>query len=201
MGSCSGIGSPGKAPRSGSRSNSDRRTGAPVMPSNDAGPTNRVAPSVISTRTPWPAFVARRTSSSALYAEIPPVTPSRMRAIGPSWRRPAPTPLGAVLELELALGELLEGDREVVLAALGVHHRRRVLAEVPLTEVVVVAVDLTGALGSDDDRRIVRVGLRQQPVHSWLDHPVDECSGRPISVRTMRSSSAAARSTSSLTTR
>ena len=34
--------SPGKAPRSGSRSNSSIRTGAPTMPSNEAAPTNRV---------------------------------------------------------------------------------------------------------------------------------------------------------------
>jgi len=32
-------------------------------------------------RTAWPAAVARRTSSSALYAAMPPLTPSRMRAM------------------------------------------------------------------------------------------------------------------------
>ena len=35
--------SPGKAPRSGSRSNSEMRTGAPTMPSKEAAPTKRVA--------------------------------------------------------------------------------------------------------------------------------------------------------------
>ena len=37
IGSWSGAGSPGKAPRIGSRSNSETSTGAPTMPSNDAG--------------------------------------------------------------------------------------------------------------------------------------------------------------------
>ena len=41
-------------------------TGAPTMPSKEAAPTKRVAAGVISTRTPWPARVARRASSSAL---------------------------------------------------------------------------------------------------------------------------------------
>ena len=42
-----GCSSPGKAPRSGSRSNSEMRTGAPTMPSKEAAPTKRVAVSVI----------------------------------------------------------------------------------------------------------------------------------------------------------
>ena len=58
--------SPGKAPRIGSRSNSEISTGAPTIPSKEAAPTKRVAVSVISTRTPCPASVARRASSSAL---------------------------------------------------------------------------------------------------------------------------------------
>ena len=61
-----GLGSPGKAPRIGSRSNSEIRTGAPMIPSKEAAPTKRVAASVISTRTPWPATVARRANSSDL---------------------------------------------------------------------------------------------------------------------------------------
>ena len=55
-GACSGSGSPGKTPRSGSGSHSVTSTGAPVMPANDAGPTKRVAASVWTTRTLWPAF-------------------------------------------------------------------------------------------------------------------------------------------------
>jgi hypothetical protein len=66
IGSCWGWGSPGNEPRSGSRSNSEARTGAPVIPSNEAGPTKREAASVITTRTPWPATVASRANSNDL---------------------------------------------------------------------------------------------------------------------------------------
>ena len=78
-GSCSGSGCPGKAPRAGSRSNSLTSTGAPVSASKDAAPTNRRLAGVCTTRTACPAPVARRTSSSALYAAMPPLTPSRIR--------------------------------------------------------------------------------------------------------------------------
>ena len=73
-------GRPGKAPRAGSASNSSTRTGAPVTPSNVARPTNSRLAGVWITRTEWPAAVASRTSSTALYAAIPPLTPSRIRA-------------------------------------------------------------------------------------------------------------------------
>ena len=66
IGSWAGGSSPGNAPRIGSRSNSSMSTGAPTMPSNEAAPTKRCAVGVISTRTPWPALIASRASSSAL---------------------------------------------------------------------------------------------------------------------------------------
>ena len=56
----------GQAPRSWSDSHSVVRTGAPVMPANEAVPTKRVDASVWITRTAWPAFIARRASSIAL---------------------------------------------------------------------------------------------------------------------------------------
>ncbi len=65
IGSCSGAGSPGKAPRAGSGSNSLPRTGAPVIAANEAAPTNRSLVGVCTTRTLWPAFVASRIVSSA----------------------------------------------------------------------------------------------------------------------------------------
>ena len=65
-GACSGAGSPGKAPRSGSGSHSVTSTGAPVMPAKLAVPTKRVDASVWMTRTAWPALMARRASSIAL---------------------------------------------------------------------------------------------------------------------------------------
>jgi hypothetical protein len=66
IGSWSGAGSPGNAPRAGSRSNSSTSTGAPVIPSNVARPTNSSERAVCSTRTEWPAFPASRVSSTAL---------------------------------------------------------------------------------------------------------------------------------------
>ena len=46
--------------------NADAYLVAPTIASNDGGPTKRVAAGVISTRTPCPASVASRASSSAL---------------------------------------------------------------------------------------------------------------------------------------
>ena len=66
MAAWSGSGSPGKAPRAGSGSNSSTSTGAPVMPSNVARPTNRRLASVCTTRTECPAAMASRVSSTAL---------------------------------------------------------------------------------------------------------------------------------------
>ena len=60
----------------------------------------------------------------------------------------------AVVVLHLPAGYLLEGDREVVFGG-GLDHRRRELVEGPLTEVVVVAVDLARALGGDDHSGVV----------------------------------------------
>src|SRR5690349_23459243 len=103
MGAWSGAASPGNAPRAGSGSNSSVRTGAPVIPSKVAAPTKRVAAGVCTTRTEWPALAASRASSTALYAEMPPVTPRRILAIT------APYPLPAVAVLDLVGGDLLEG--------------------------------------------------------------------------------------------
>ena len=88
---------------------------------------------------------------------MPPVTPSRMRAIA---SRP---PSAAVAVLELAARHLLERDREVVLRP-RVDHRRRELLERALAEVVVVRVDLPGALGGHDDARVGRVDVLHQAV-------------------------------------
>ena len=66
IGACSGRASPGKLPRAGSGSNSSTSTGAPVIPSNVALPTNSRLRSVWITRTEWPAPIASLTSSTAL---------------------------------------------------------------------------------------------------------------------------------------
>src|SRR3954452_14677799 len=124
---------------------------------------------------------------------MPPVTPRRILATACAY------PLPAVAVLDLVCGDLLEGDLEVVLR-LGVHHRRRVLVEGPLPKVVVVRVDLTGALGGDDHARVVRVDSLQQLVQAGLGHsfaPSGDC--RPSMVAAACTSSSTARSRSSLT--
>src|SRR4029453_2981504 len=64
---------------------------------------------------------------------------------------PGQVRLLAVAVLDLPGGDLLEGDLEVVLRP-RLDHRRRVLVEGPLAEVVVVGVDLAGALrGHEED--------------------------------------------------
>ena len=65
-GSWSGRRWSGKAPRAGSRWNSVTSTGAPVSAANEAVPTKRRLVGVCTTRTAWPAPVARRMNSSAL---------------------------------------------------------------------------------------------------------------------------------------
>src|SRR5688572_29380513 len=132
------------------------------MPSKVAAPTNCCAAGVCTTRTACPARVASRTSSTALYAAIPPDTPSRIRAIPRSC-------LDAVPVLDLVGRYFLERDLEVVLRA-GLDHRRRVLVESPLTEVVVVGIDLTSALRGDQHAGVVRVDALEECVQPWLDH-------------------------------
>src|SRR3954447_24949581 len=95
---------------------------------------------------------------------MPPVTPSRTRAIATP-----PAALLAVAVLDLARGDLLERDREVVLRP-RVHHRRRVLLEGALTEVVVVRVDLARALGGDDHARVVGVDVLEQSIDARGNH-------------------------------
>src|SRR3954451_1346052 len=184
MGSWSGAGSPGKAPRAGSSPHSSTSTGAPVTPSKVALPTKCRLAGVWITRTACPSTVARRTSSTALYAAIPPETPRRIRPTAAA---------SAVAVLQLRGSDLLEGDLEVVLRA-GLDHRRRVLVESPLAEVVVVGVDLSRALGGDEHARVVRVDLLEQFVQSWLDQ-----GGHMLAARS--TSSCKARSRSSFTTR
>src|SRR3954469_17192453 len=98
-----------------------------------------------------------------------------------------------VAVLDLAAGDFLERDLEVVLGA-GLDHRRRVLVESALAEVVVVGVDLPGALGGDQHARVVRVDLLEQLVQAGLDHHQADM------VAASSTSSSSARSRSSFTT-
>src|SRR3954463_2864837 len=56
-------------------------TGLRVIASNVSSPTNFVADRVMTAATSWPRFCSPRATSTALYAPIPPVTPSAMRAM------------------------------------------------------------------------------------------------------------------------
>src|SRR5437763_10003100 len=77
--------------------------------------------------------------------------------------------LGAVPVLELAGCDLFEGDLQVVLRP-RLDHRRGVLVKRALAEVVVVGVDLAGALGGDENARVMGVDALQKGVQARLDH-------------------------------
>ena len=112
---------------------------------------------------------------------MPPVTPSRMRATAPLCprRRPARRPRRegsslAVVVLDLALGDLLQGHGQVVLRARLDERRRGLFEAHALAELVVVVVDLPRALGGDDHERVARVDPTvvgvEQFVDAWMDH-------------------------------
>src|SRR5919204_923588 len=123
---------------------------------------------------------------------MPPVTPTRTRAI-----RLLSTASGlAVRDGDLALGELLEGHRQVVLGA-GLDERRREVVEGALAELVVVVVDLPGPLGRDDHQRVARVDVVQELIDAGMDHRPDMVAAASSSRLTMPASSSVARSRSS----
>src|SRR3954451_23123214 len=77
--------------------------------------------------------------------------------------------LRPVVVAELVFGDFLERNLQVVLRT-RLDHRRGVFVERPLAEVVVVRVDLAGALGGHEDDCVVRVDPLEKCVQSWLDH-------------------------------
>src|SRR6185503_11443428 len=99
-------------------------------------------------------------------------------------------------DLELALGDLLEGHRQEVLRA-GLDQRRGEALEAALAELMVVVVDLAGALRGRDHQAVLAVDVLQQLVDLRFDHR-----GAPslsIADRMTDSSSSAARSLLSFT--
>src|SRR3954452_15038258 len=122
---------------------------------------------------------------------------------------PALRPAGlAVLVLDLARGDFLERDRQVVLGA-ALDHRRRDLVERALAQVVVVAVDLTRPLGRDKHGGVVGVDMLEERVDARVDHSSEGTSARgadpagqasPSAPRTIAVSSSTASSRRSLTT-
>ena len=93
-------------------------------------------------------------------------------------------PVLAVVVLDLARGDFLEGDRQVVLRA-GLDHRRRELVERPLAEVVVVRVDLARALGGDEHGGVVGVDVLEELVDARGIIAL-QCSLRTIAIQLAR---------------
>src|SRR5215218_6605368 len=109
---------------------------------------------------------------------MPPVTPRSTRAMVGG--------LAFVRILDLALGDFLEGHRQVVLRA-RLHERRRIVVECALAELMVVVVDLPRALGGDDHECVTLVDVVEQLVDAWVDHGRDMVA--ESSLRTISSSS------------
>src|SRR5258708_37557384 len=105
----------------------------------------------------------------------------------------------AVFVGDLALGDLFESERQVVLRA-RLDQRRRELVERPLTELVVVVVDLPRALGRNDHQRIARVDLGEQLIDAWMDHLRAMVAGLAKTCATIATHSSAARARSSFST-
>src|SRR5918996_4574434 len=123
---------------------------------------------------------------------MPPVTPRSTRATL------APEVASPVGDENLALGDLFEGHREVILGA-RLHERGREVVEGALAELVVVVVDLAGALGAGDHQAVARLtGVPEELIDPWIHHLGLSLPESTASTRF--SSSATARSTSSLTT-
>src|SRR3954463_5354853 len=81
-----------------------------VIASNVSGPTNFVADRVITAAISWPRFCSPRATSTALYAPIPPVTPSAISAT-------AVASLSALQFLDLAFFDFLLRELHELLVA------------------------------------------------------------------------------------
>src|SRR5204862_7491675 len=100
---------------------------------------------------------------------MPPVTPSNTRRPCGSDTSVDLDDLLGTLVVDLALGDLLEGDRERLVAETGLHERWHELASPP-AELVVVRVDLTCALRRQDHQGVLGVAGREQGVEPGF-HP------------------------------
>src|SRR5262245_40129846 len=105
----------------------------------------------------------------------------------------------AVVVRDLALGDLFEGKRQVVLRA-RLDQRRREFVERALTELVVVVVDLPRALGGDDHEGVARVDLVEELIDAWMDHRRAMVAASFMFRSTIATHSSAARSRSSFST-
>src|SRR3954463_189969 len=95
----------------------------------------------------------------------------------------------AVVVLDLARGDFLERDRQVVLRT-ALDHRRRELVERALAQVVVVAVDLPRPLGGDQHGRVIGVDMLEERVDARVDHAFEGTSAGARDLPAQASSSA-----------
>src|SRR5438132_4699957 len=109
---------------------------------------------------------SRRTPESRRYV---PTTLQELRSPPRCLTRGIDGALLRVGVLDLALLNLFEGHRQVVLRA-RLHERGQKLVEGALAELVVVVVDLPGALRRDDHQRIAGIDVLEQFVNAGMDH-------------------------------
>src|SRR6187455_225935 len=126
-----------------------------------------------------------------------------MRATAPLCLRAAETwALLLVGVLDLVLGDFFQGHGQVVLRARLDERRRSFLEAHALTELVVIVVDLPGALCGDDDERVARVDSTGLNVQQFIDTRMDHERGMVAASASSRSirawSASVARATSSL---
>src|SRR3990170_4118789 len=118
-----------------------------------------------------PSSTRRPVSAEDPLASTCPTSAVRARSL--RLRRPAGELVGddpfGTLRLDLALGDLLEGDGERLVLQAGLDQRRDELGPA-LAELVVVRVDLSRAPGGEDHQRVLGVHLGQQVVDLRVDH-------------------------------
>src|SRR5439155_16027580 len=134
----------------------------------------------------------------------PPVTPSRSRRPRGSATSVDLDDLLGALVVDLALGDLFEGDRERLVAETRLDEGRDELAS-PLTELVVIGVDLASSLGRQDHQGVLGVDRRKQVIdlgfdHGWSSRRVLPAGQMVRDASMIAATSSAARSTSSFTT-
>ena len=121
-------------------------------------------------------------------------------ALRASSRRATSLRVCGVLVRDLALGDLFERHRQVVLRARLDQRRRQLVEADALAELVVVVVDLPGTLGGHDHERVARVDVLEQLVDARIDHWPDMVPAARAPARRWPASSSTARSTSSFRT-
>src|SRR2546428_2216350 len=151
------------------RSQSDVCTGLPVSAANVSLPTKRVADSVITTVTSARAPESSLARNAALYAAMPPDTPSNTPRL---WRTEGLLVFEflASLVVDLPLCDLFESDRQRLVRQTAALDQGRDELRATLAELAGIGVYLSRALGGQDHERVLRVDGGHQVVGLWVDH-------------------------------